>query len=70
MQDARIQRVLEFLKAPAQLSDKDLAAKVPVLHLPHASINRHFFRGSVMTYIVPLQLYNADGQVFACTCAH
>lgn len=28
VQDARIQRVLEFLKAPSQLSDKDLAAKV------------------------------------------
>ena len=29
VQDSRIQRVLEFLKAPSQLSDKDLAAKVP-----------------------------------------
>lgn len=31
VQDARIQRVLEFLKAPSQLSDKDLAAKVCLL---------------------------------------
>ena len=28
VQDARIQRVLQFLKAPSQLSDKDLASKV------------------------------------------
>ena len=28
LQDARIEKVLEFLKAPSQLSDKDLAAKV------------------------------------------
>ena len=28
VQDARIDKVLDFLKAPSQLSDKDLAAKV------------------------------------------
>lgn len=39
VQDARIQRVLDFLKAPSQLSDKDLAAKVCLLcSLPTTSI--------------------------------
>lgn len=39
VQEARIQRVLDFLKAPSQLSDKDLAAKVCLLcSLPTTSI--------------------------------
>ena len=29
LQEARIEAVLDFLKAPSQLSDKDLAGKVP-----------------------------------------
>ena len=41
VQDARIQRVFEFLKAPSQLSDKDLASKVcscVFVHPPYATI--------------------------------
>ena len=34
VQDARIQRVLEFLKEPSQLNDKDLAAKVCLCAFP------------------------------------
>ena len=44
VQDARIQRVLEFLKAPSQLSDKDLASKVCAcvfVHLAHGTLNCH-----------------------------
>ena len=41
VQNARIQRVLDFLKEPSQLSDKDLAAKVCLCTFPMPPFSRH-----------------------------
>ncbi len=40
-QDQKVDRIIEFLEAPKQLSEKDLAAKVRAMNLTHTHTHTH-----------------------------